>query len=90
MKEKTPKKLLLAATILAVLLSGCATLDSWRDSIRQKASTAYDKAQETAEEVGYKYEETKNAVTEKVEDVRDAAQEVKEAVDAVEKVTGDL
>lgn len=97
MNKTRYRTLLRAGIVIAILvaLSGCETLDRWRDSLRNQASQTYENINNQVERAGEQMERTRQAIDQKVQDVRDAADKIKdagnqvgEAVDAVRRVTG--
>lgn len=83
------KTILITILILAILLSGCEFLDNLRLKILKQVDTTTENVTKKADEVKGQFNKTKDAINQKISDVENAAKEVKEAVDAVKKVTGD-
>ncbi len=76
------------AVAVFALLSGCETLDRWRDYLREKFSETADNVQKKVDEVGGQIEKTRQSVEQKAADVQNAVKKVRDAIDAVSKVTG--
>lgn len=80
------KKIILVLSLVAIALSSCNLFRGTREAILEKAN-------KTAENIGYQLETTKMGVQKKVgeiedatQKVKDATQKVKDAADAVKKV----
>lgn len=86
---------LLFVFVAIVFLTGCDIFPEWRQSIKDQASQTIDGVKRSAEDINSQFQQTRQSVETKIDEVqsalrevREAGQQVGEAIDAVQRVTG--
>lgn len=81
------KKIIPFLTVLTLTLAACESTQTEAEKFMEDAKNSYNNVVEETEKLVEKAGEAKDKTVETINDIKDAAKEVKEASEALDKVT---